>query len=250
MKAMIFAAGLGTRLKPLTDTLPKALIPVAGKPLLEHLILKMKAAGITDITINVHHFAEKIRSFLAEKNEFGIQIRISHEQHQLLETGGGIRHAIPLLTQQGTDSQEPVLIHNVDIISNLDLQEFYTAHRAADATLLVSSRDTQRYLLFNKENRLVGWTNVETGAVKSPYPDLDVSACRKYAFAGIHLFSPRLFPYLSAWNGPFSIIDFYLSLADQVQIRAFPKEDLRLIDVGKLHSLSQAETFLAEEGKK
>lgn len=249
MKAMIFAAGLGTRLKPLTDTLPKALVPVNGKPLLEHLILKMKAAGITDITINVHHFAEKILSFLEEHDHFGICIRISDERTELLETGGGIRHAIPLLRAGDAQEDTPVLIHNVDILSNLDLKEFCTTHPDADATLLVSSRNTARYLLFDEGNRLVGWTNLQTGEVKSPYPELDVTACRKYAFAGIHLFSPALFPEMESWDEKFSIIDFYLSLADKKIIKAFPKEDLRLVDVGKLDSLALAEEFLQEAGR-
>ncbi len=245
-RAMIFAAGLGTRLKPLTDTLPKALIPVAGKPLLEHLLLKMKVAGITDVTLNVHHFADQIIRFLDENNHFGLRIRISDEREMLLETGGGIRHAIPLLTED-VAGEAPILIHNVDILSNLDLPTFCQVDPTADATLLVSSRDTFRYLLFNDENRLVGWTNLKTGEVRSPYPNLDVNACRRYAFAGIHLFSPRLFPcMLESWEGKFSIIDFYLSLADKKIIRAFPKEDLRLIDVGKLDSLSQAEAFISE----
>lgn len=247
MKALIFAAGLGTRLKPLTDTLPKALVPVGGVPLLERLILKMKAAGITDLTVNVHHFAEKIIAFLSERNQFGIRIRISDERAQLLETGGGIRHAIPLLRAETDDKETPILIHNVDILSNLDLAEFATIHPDADATLLVSSRPTDRYLLFNEENRLMGWTHTKTGAIKSPYPDLNVAACRKYAFAGIHLFSPRLFPDMESWKDPFSVIDFYLSLANKRVIKAFPKEDLRLVDVGKLDSLSAAEKFLLEQ---
>ncbi len=245
MRAMIFAAGLGTRLRPLTDTMPKALVPVAGKPLLEHLILKMKAAGITDIVINVHHFADQIIHFIERNHSFGIQIRISDERSQLLETGGGIRHAIPLFESVGEErNEEPILIHNVDILSNLDFSSFCVLPPEEDALLLVSNRETARYLLFDSTNRLMGWTNVKTGEVKSPFPDLKMDACTKYAFAGIHLFSTRLFPYMDRWKEKFSIIDFYLSIADKTVIRGIPKENLQLIDVGKLDSLSEAESFM------
>ncbi len=241
MKAMIFAAGLGTRLKPLTDTMPKALVPVGGKPLLEILIRKLIATGFTEIVINVHHFAEQIVRYVEEHDAFGADIRFSDESDCLLETGGGIRKAVPLL--QG---DEPFLVHNVDILSNVDLQAFYRQGHQAAAVLLVSRRPTQRYLLFNHENRLVGWTNVKTGEVKSPYRNLDVDACRKLAFAGIHLFSPRLFPYFENWPEKFSVIDFYLSVCDKERIEAYEYPGLRLMDVGKLDTLADAEDFLQE----
>ena len=184
MKAMIFAAGLGTRLKPLTDTMPKALVPVGGKPLLEILIRKLVASGFTEIVINVHHFADQIIRFVEEHDAFGADIRFSDESGKLLETGGGIKKAIPLLLESGV-TERPFLVHNVDILSNVDLQDFYRHGAGAAALLLVSERQTQRYLLFDEENRLVGWTNVKTGEVKSPYKGLDVEACRKYAEMGI-----------------------------------------------------------------
>lgn len=246
MKAMIFAAGLGTRLKPLTDTMPKALVPVGGKPLLEIQIRKLVAAGFTDIVVNVHHFAEQIVRFVEERDGLGARVRFSDESGALLDTGGGIRKAAPLLSGGDGDGL-PFLVHNVDILSNVDLAGFYRSGRDAAAYLLVSSRETQRYLLFDEEDRLVGWTNLKTGEVKSPYPELDVAACRKYAFAGIHTFSPRLFPYFEGWPEKFSVIDFYLSVCDKEPIYACPSPGLKVLDVGKPESLAQAEDFLARE---
>ena len=159
MKALIFAAGLGTRLKPLTDTMPKALVPVGGKPLLEHVASKLIAAGYDQLVINVHHFADQIRAYVAERGGWGVDVQFSDETDLLRETGGGIRHAAPLLA-----GDEPFLVHNVDILSNLDLAWFRAQHREGDlATILVSERETQRYFLFDDEGRLVGWTNIATG---------------------------------------------------------------------------------------
>lgn len=237
MKALIFAAGLGTRLRPLTDTRPKALVEVNGKPLLAHVLEKLTRSGYTEVVINVHHFGEQIIDYVANHPIEGVTIRISDERTALLDTGGGIRQAGSLFTPDGT----PFLIHNVDIFSNLDLKEFYTQHPTTEgATLLVSERKTSRYLLFNpSDNRLVGWTNIQTGEVKSPYPDLRVEDCRMYAFAGIHLFSQSLLKYMDEWPSRFSIIDFYLSVADKVPIIGVPKADLQLIDVGKPETLAQ-----------
>lgn len=243
MKAMIFAAGLGTRLRPLTDTMPKALVPVGGKPLLEILLRKLIAAGITDIVINVHHFADQIIRFVEANRSFGIHIAFSDETGALLETGGGIKKAMPLLSE-GNPEDKPFLVHNVDILSNVDLSRFCSPGQDDSARLLVSTRKTKRYLLFDEENRLVGWTNVDTGEVKSSYPGLDVSRCRRYAFAGVHLFSPRLFRYFDTWPDKFSVIDFYLSVCDRETIRAYPCEGLKLMDVGKAETLEQAEEFL------
>ena len=239
MKALIFAAGLGTRLKPLTDNRPKALVEVKGEPLLAHVLHKLARSGYTEVVINVHHFGEQIIDYVATHPIEGMTIRISDERNELLDTGGGIRQAGNLFTNDG----RPFLIHNVDIFSNLDLKEFYTAHPATEgATLLVSERKTSRYLLFRPtDNRLVGWTNVQTGEVKSPYPNLRVEDCRMYAFAGIHLFSPSLLPLMAYWPQRFSIIDFYLSVADKVPIIGVPKADLQLIDVGKPETLKLVE---------
>lgn len=236
MKALIFAAGLGSRLRPLTNTRPKAMVEVYGKPLLAHVINKLAKAGYTEVVINVHHFGEQIIDYIAKHPIEGMNILISDERTQLLDTGGGIRQAGTLFTDDG----RPFLIHNVDIFSNLNVGDFYTNYPTPEgATLLVSERKTSRYLLFNpSDNRLMGWTNLQTGEIKSPYPNLRVDDCKAYAFAGIHLFSPKLLPHMQQWPTRFSIIDFYLSMADKTPIIGVPKADLQLIDVGKPEALA------------
>lgn len=239
MKCMVFAAGLGTRLKPLTDRIPKALVPVGERPLLQILLEKLRSAGFYEVVINVHHFADMIEEFVSTLHFDDMQISFSDERNELLETGGGIKHAVPLL-----QDADRILIHNVDILSNVDLNAFFRAGEGKEATLLVSQRETQRYLLFDEDMRLVGWTNVKTGEVKSPYPDLDLSCCHKYAFAGIHQMSTGLFHYFNKWPQKFSIIDFYLSICHKEVIFGFVKPDLHLMDVGKLDSLKKAEKFM------
>lgn len=275
---MIFAAGLGTRLKPLTDTMPKALVRVGGEPLIKRVIMNLAAAGVDRIVVNVHHFAEQIIDYLKDNDNFGLDIRISDETAGLLETGGGIKKATPLF-----DSTAPILIHNVDILSNVDLREFYQIASqsekrkvkseesecgsekgkveneegrgkneesnycdAVDAVLLVSWRKTKRYLLFNDDMRLVGWTNIETGEVRSPYPELNPKECRMYAFAGIHALSPRLLKMMDEFPDRFGIIDFYLKACATHNIKGYVKDDLKLMDIGKLDTLAQAEEFLEE----
>mgnify|MGYP002859519861 CR=1 FL=1 len=242
-QAMIFAAGLGTRLKPLTDMMPKALVRVGGQPLLWHVIQKLKAAGYERIVVNVHHFAQQIIDYLRDNANFGLDIRISDEREKLLETGGGIRKALPLL-----DAESPVLIHNVDILSNIDLTKCLTLCKDVnpDALLLVSRRKTRRYLLFDDEMILDGWTNIETGEVRSPYPGLDPTELKQLAFSGIHVLSPRVYPLLSDMPERFGIIDFYLKYCHQCAFLGREQKDLRLLDVGKLDSLEQAERFLEE----
>ena len=241
-QAMIFAAGLGTRLKPLTDTMPKALVPVGGQPLLWHVIMKLKAAGFERIVVNVHHFAQQIIDYLQANRNFGLDIRISDERSRLLETGGGIKKALPLF-----DQQSPILIHNVDILSNLDLtDDLLSSECPPDALLVVSQRQTKRYLLFDDEQLLDGWTNVETGEVKSPYPGLDPSGLRRLAFSGIHVIWPMVFPLFQEMPERFSIIDFYLKFCHQYAFIGHEQKDLRLLDVGKLDTLEQAETFIKQ----
>ena len=240
---MIFAAGLGTRLRPLTDTMPKALVPVAGQPLLWHVLMKLKAEGFMRIVVNVHHFAGQIVDYLEQNHHFGLDVRISDESDQLLETGGGIRHALPLF-----DQEAPVLIHNVDILSNARLAPLYDLciESRADALLLVSQRKTSRYLLFDDENILDGWTNVTTGEVRSPYPGLLPSDCRQRAFSGIHVVGPSLFQRLLAMPARFPIIDFYLQYCHQCAILAHEQvPPLRLLDVGKADTLNEAGQFLS-----
>lgn len=237
MKAMVFAAGLGTRLKPITDSIPKALVPVCGDPLLGHVLRKLVASGYDDIVVNVHHFAGQIREYL-DSHDFGVRISVSDESDLLRETGGAVRHARPLLEGGGN-----FLIHNVDIISDLDLQWFRNACRPeALATLLVSDRQTQRYFLFDDSMRLVGWTNLASGEVRSPYPGLDAGKCRRLAFAGIHNISPRIFEVFDSYGCPerFSIVDFYLRACAEYPIYGVVPENLTLVDVGKLDSLALA----------
>lgn len=233
MKALIFAAGLGTRLKPLTDTMPKALVPVGGKPLIDHVAEKLVASGCDSLVINVHHFAEQIRSHAAERKGWGVPVAFSDETDLLRETGGGIRHAETLL--QG---EEPFLVHNVDILSNLDLRWFRSQHREGDlATILVSARETQRYFLFDEEGRLVGWTNRATGELRSPYPGIDPDQCTALAFSGIHCIDPAIFPLMRPWPEKFSIVDFYLEICRTHTIRAAVMPGLELRDVGKIAEL-------------
>ena len=240
MQAMIFAAGLGTRLKPLTDRIPKALVRVGGEPLLKRVIFQLKDAGVTRIVVNVHHFSNQIIDYLRDNDNFGLDIRISDESDKLLETGGGIKKAWPLF-----DQTEPILIHNVDILSNVDLKKFYQPLPLA-ARLLVSERKTKRYLLFDDTMRLVGWTNIETGEVKSPYKDLDPKKYKMYAFSGIHMVAPSLFPLMDDEPDKFPIMDFYLKHCDKVRIEGYVKNDLKLMDVGKQETLREAEAFLKE----
>lgn len=227
-QAMIFAAGLGTRLKPLTDTMPKALVRVGGQPLLWHVIQKLKTAGYERIVVNVHHFADQIVDYLRLNDNFGLDFRISDETSQLLETGGGIKKALPLF-----DPTEPILIHNVDILSNLDLSNLH-----ADAPLLVvSQRKTKRYLQFDDTMRLTGWKNVETGEVKG-------REGHPLAFSGIHVFHPSLIPLLDEWSDRFPIMDFYLKACTDHLIKGYEAEGLQLLDVGKLDTLEEANEFL------
>ena len=250
---MIFAAGLGTRLKPLTDTMPKAMVPVGGKPLIHILIDRLKAAGVGEVVINVHHFAQQIVDYVKAHDSFGLDIRFSDETDMLLETGGGLKKAVSLFSDSS-----PILVHNVDILSNADLTALYSQSRST--TLLTSQRSTQRYLLFDRDDRLVGWTNMATGAVKSPYEDLRAigesslsiqekvdrltSSYRPLAFSGIQVFYPDLATLMDTWQGKFSIIDFYLSICDKTPIHCAIQPGLRLLDVGKLNSLEEAESFV------
>ena len=240
MKAMIFAAGLGTRLKPLTDHMPKALVPVAGKPMLEHVIQKLITFGCDEIVINVHHFADQIIDFVKEKNNFGITIHISDETDMLLDTGGGIKKAASFF-------HEPFLIHNVDILSNVDLKSLYEYHltNGNDATLLVSPRKTVRYLLFDERNRLCGWVNKDTLQTKPEGFIYQPEVQKEYAFSGIHIVSPTLFNYMGEnWTGKFPIMDFYLQTCQEAQLGGYAKEDLQLIDIGKPETLAVAEEFV------
>lgn len=241
MKAMIFAAGLGTRLKPLTDRMPKALVEVAGKPLLQHQLEKLRGIGVTRVVINVHHFADMIEEWVRE-HPMGMDILFSDEREALLETGGGIRKARPLL------GEGRVLIHNCDILSNADLKAFYEKGDGAAATLLLSERKTSRYLLFDNEMNLQGWTNISTGEVKyvsHPGSVCDFSQLRPLAFSGIHQIDSSAFPLMDEWPEKFPVIDFYLSLASEMKVRGVVDNSLQLMDVGKQETLAEAEAFVS-----
>ena len=242
MKAMIFAAGLGTRLKPLTDNIPKALVTIGGKPLLQHTIEKLKSSGFDEIIINIHHFADQIVEFILSKNSFDIKIEFSDESNELLDTGGGIKKASHFFCDG-----EPFLIHNVDILSNINLNDLYLFHKSSNSisTLVCSKRKTSRYLLFNTANQLKGWTNKETGKIKSPNKLLELKQYNELAFSGIHILEPSIFKYMIDFPEKFSIIDFYIFLSQYELIRAFAPEDIQMIDVGKPDTLKEAQTLLS-----
>ncbi len=247
MKAMIFAAGLGTRLRPITDSIPKALVPVGGVPMLQRVITNLKNAGFDHIIVNVHHFPDMIINFLKANQNFGIDIAISDERERLLDTGGGIAKASCLLN--GT---EPVLVHNADILTDINLVDFYNRHISsnADASLIVSNRKTSRYLLFDKEMKMHGWINEKTGESKPQHIDKAQSDLQKYAFNGIHVISPSLLPELTAFgkNEPFSIIDFYISNCQHKAIHGYlPQSKYSWFDIGKPDSLSAADRHISEE---
>ena len=237
MKAMIFAAGLGTRLRPLTDTMPKALVPVRGVPMLGRVLGKLRDAGIDSFVVNVHHFAEQIEQYLSE-HDFGVPVAVSREPGEPLETGGGIKHAAPLLhTDEGR-----FLVHNVDILSDLDVRWFLAQDAPEDlATLLLIDAPADRYLLFDDDMRLVGWMRTSTGEVKSPFlPDFDPAKYRRYSFCGIHIVSEAVFGKMAAWPDRFSIIDFYLAECAAGTIRGVVAPDLQLIDIGSPEKLAEA----------
>ena len=242
-KAMIFAAGLGTRLKPLTDRMPKALVPVNGKPIVRIVLEKLAAGGYDDIVVNVHHFADMLEEYLSTVHLPGVTVRISDERDLLRDTGGGIRHAAPLLKGSGR-----FLVHNVDILSNIDLGCLEAGMPGdAVAALAVSDRKSSRYLLFDDDMRLAGWTNAATGEIRSPYPSQALSHCRKYAFSGIHILSDEVFDIFdrTGFGERFSIIDFYLRIAAGYPVYGIVPDGLELLDVGKPEALSSAGDFLS-----
>ena len=245
-KAMIFAAGLGTRLRPLTDHTPKALVPVAGVPMLQRVILRLKEAGFDDLVINIHHLGGQILDFLRANNDFGVRIRISDERDELLDTGGGILKARPLL-----DDGEPFLIHNADILTHIDLEAFYRRHVESgdDATLLTNHRQTSRYLLADDGNRLCGWVNKSTGETLPAGTAYEEGRYHELAFGCIHVLSPRIFDYMGRgrWSGKFSIIPFYIDICRQARIRCHPVDTEGWFDVGKPETLAQAEEYYLNE---
>lgn len=235
MQAMILAAGLGTRLKPITDKLPKALVELNGKTLLEITVRNLIENDFRRIVINVHHFADKVKDFV-NKNTFAADIFISDESDLLLDTGGGIKHA------QKYFDDSPVLVHNVDIISNLNLKEFYQFHLSDDAlaSLVVSNRESNRYLLFNDNNILCGWQDVKKEEKILVREDVKLN---QLAFSGIHILNPNLMESFPK-EQVFSIIKAYLKIAATEDIHAYVSNDLKWIDVGKVDSLERAELLI------
>lgn len=240
---MILAAGNGTRLRPLTDHMPKALVEVGGRPLIDIQMERLQKAGFRDITVNVHHFADMLEDHIMSHRPAGADIHISSERERLLNTGGAIKKAGKALLER--DSVSPLLVHNTDILSNADLMSLYRASIGHDAFLLVSKRDSSRGLFFDSEMHLRGWKNFKTGEVKSPLPDFDERNYERYAFSGIHVIAPAAIRTMEKWPDEFSVIDFYLQEAASLDIRGYAAPyELRLLDVGKPAALESAAAFL------
>lgn len=231
-RAMILAAGLGTRMQPVTNDKPKALVEWEGVPMLEHIILKLKSQGFDQIVINVHHFAQMIIDFVKQKEQFGIQIDFSHEVEEALDTGGGVAFASRFF------DQKPFLVHNVDIMSNIDLRKLYNSHiqSGAIATLAVKDRETSRSLLMNADNLLKGWRDNRTGETR--LVDEDSPGLVPIAFSCMHVLNPEIFNFFPA-EKKFSITPFYLELAKQQDINLYRHDSDTWIDMGRLDSYKQ-----------
>jgi len=239
MKAMILAAGLGTRLRPLTDNRPKALVEVGGRTLLEITLARLSSFGVRDVIINVHHFAEMIVDYLKVNHNFGMRIDVSRE-NVLLDTGGGLKKAGYFFLQNSDRPDEPFILHNVDVISTIDLHrmaQFHAENRAL-ATLAVQERDTSRYLLFDERLQLCGRKSGRDAQAELVRQSLQQKAL---AFSGIHVISPRLFALMTE-EGVFSIITPYLRLAAQGErILAFRSDEYQWRDLGRLNDVRQAD---------
>lgn len=232
MKAMLFAAGLGTRLKPFTDKHPKALAEVNGKTLLEHNIRYLQRYGIEDVVVNVHHFADQIEQVINDNSSFGSWVTISDERNEVLETGGGL-----LKAAENFAGDEPFVVMNVDVLTNLDLGRMIEAHKASDAmaTLAVMKRDSSRQLLFDEHMMLCGWANNNTGEQKI---SREVTWMQPFAFSGIQVLSPSILN--MPFTGKFSMIDVYLHFAKEHVIKGYDHTGNIFIDVGKPESLEKA----------
>ncbi len=248
MKAMVFAAGLGTRLRPLTDDRPKALVELGGRTLLEITLARLRTFGISEVVVNAHHFADQLADYLAACSNFGMHIQISRED-VLLDTGGGLKKAAPLLLSAPGVAEELILIHNVDVISTIDLSRMEQSHQAnhALATLAVQDRQTSRYLIFDEKGQLCGRRLGREATAEIVRPSRHA---KSLAFAGIHIVSPRLLAKLTE-EGAFSIINSYLRLAGMGKtIRAFRADEYYWRDVGRREDLEQAERDLKSNDSK
>lgn len=241
---MIFAAGLGTRLQPLTLNTPKALVSINNIPILELVIKKLIDEGFKEFVINVHHFPDQIRTFLTQKNNFGVTINISDESGELLETGGGISKAREFLL-----GNEDFLVYNVDILTDFDTRLLADAHKKNNslATLAVHKRNADRRLVFDSQNLLSYWENIMTGEQKQARKP--VGKTNSFSFTGIHFISPKIFNYITE-TGKFSIIDLYLRLAENHRICAFETKPGYWFDIGKPENLASAEKFLSDKHSK
>lgn len=241
VQAMIFAAGLGTRFKPWTNKHPKALALVNGKPLLQHNIEYLQQYGITDVVVNVHHFSSQLINAIHNNKGWGSQVQISNESGEVLETGGGLLKAKPLLT-----APEIVLL-NADILTDMNLSALLDFHRSRQgiATLAVSQRQTSRYFLFDDNNRLSGWRNNTTGEEIICRPE---GHRNPLAFSGLHLVTQNLLNLISR-EGKFGIVELYLSLANAHPIYGFDHSGSRFIDVGKPEAVALAEQLFPPPGQ-
>lgn len=232
MKAMLFAAGLGTRLKPFTDKHPKALAEVNGKTLLELNIRYLQRFGIEDVIVNVHHFADQIEQVINDNSGFGSWVTVSDERDEVLETGGGLLKAAPYF-----EGDEPFVVMNVDVLTTLDLNAMIAAHKADDAiaTLAVMKRDSSRQLLFDEHMILCGWANNNTHQQRI---SREVTQMQPFAFSGIQVLSPKILQ--MPFTGKFSMIDVYLHFAKDHIIRGYDHTGNVFIDVGKPESLEKA----------
>lgn len=244
MNAMIFAAGLGTRLGAITRTKPKALVEVGGEPMLKRVIVKLKNAGVSKMVINVHHLADEIISFLRANDNFGVDIQISDERSLLLDTGGGL-----LKAGQFLNDGEPIIVHNADILTDFDISRMLDSHieSKADATLLVADRRTSRYLLFDADRRMKGWKNITTEEIRSPWAT-STDSLIPLAFGGVHIINPSVFPLLENYSDSpkFSITPFYTDMCADLYIKGYtPAEAFNWIDIGKPQSLIEAENIVS-----
>jgi NDP-sugar pyrophosphorylase family protein len=239
MKAMILAAGLGTRLQPLTQTIPKALVKIGDKTLLEHLILKLIDSGISDIIINVHHFSSQVTTFLQDNRFFGINIRISNESDRLLETGGAIKKASWFF-----DDGEPFLVHNVDVLTNFDLLQMRTFHvnSGAIATLAVRKRESGRALLLDDAGELCGWKNNKTGETIIVRKG---ETLHSFAFSGVQIINPSIFSHFPD-DEKFSIIKAYLAITPNNKVNTFAHDQSIWFDAGDLTNLEKVRSYLKE----
>ncbi|MCF0207079.1 MAG: nucleotidyltransferase family protein [Bacteroidales bacterium] len=234
MKAMIFAAGLGTRLAPLTNTMPKAMVPINGKPMLQHQIEKLRDSGCDYIVINVHHFASQIIDFV-KNNDFGVKIEISDESDLLLNTGGGLKNVKKFFCDG-----DNFLIHNVDIFSDIDLKELYTHHRDSNniVTLAVMHRSSSKQLMFDEQNLLCGWHDIKSDekiitSQRESYNEM--------AFSGIYACNYKIFDLIEN-EGSFPIIPELLKIAKSNRIGAYIHDDKNVIDVGKIDVIRKLES--------